>query len=64
MRLYTDVSSLYDLVAGGTLVGWCAGPGSLTNLDYRRPTALAVGADGCCLVYHFYLLSPSLWETA
>ena len=32
-------------------------------------TALAVGAGGGCLgifslVYHFYLLSPSLWETA
>ena len=33
------------------------------------PTALAVGAGGSCLdifslVYHFFFLSPSLWETA
>ena len=35
----------------------------------QGPTALAEGADGCCLdifsfIYHFSLLSPSLWETA
>ena len=35
----------------------------------QGPTALTVGADGGCsgifsLVYHFYLLSPSLWEMA
>ena len=35
----------------------------------QGPTALAVGAGGDCLdifslVYHFSLLSPSLWETA
>ena len=35
----------------------------------QGPTALAVGAGGCCLdifslVYHFSFLSPSLWETA
>ena len=35
----------------------------------QRPTLLAVGADGgslgiFSLVYHFSLLSPSLWETA
>ena len=34
----------------------------------RGPTALAVGAGGCCLAifslaYHFFFLSPSLWET-
>ena len=33
------------------------------------PTALAVGAGGCCLdifilIYPFPPLSPSLWETA
>ena len=35
----------------------------------QGPAALAVGAGGDCLdiftlVYHFYFLSPSLWETA
>ena len=35
----------------------------------QRPTALAVGAGGGCLdifslIYHFSLLSPSLWEMA
>ena len=35
----------------------------------QRPTALAVGADGGCLdiftlIYPFFPLSPSLWETA
>ena len=35
----------------------------------QGPTALAVGADWGCLdiftlVYHFFCLSPSLWETA
>ena len=35
----------------------------------QGPTALAVGAEGGCLdifslVYHFFFLSPSLWETA
>ena len=35
----------------------------------QGPTALAVGADGGCLdlftlIYPFFPLSPSLWETA
>ena len=35
----------------------------------QEPTALAMGAGGGCLdifslVYHFSILSPSLWETA
>ena len=35
----------------------------------KGPTALAVGAGGGCmdsftLIYHFFPLSPSLWETA
>ena len=45
--------------------------GRPTNLIIVRqgPTALTVGAGGCCLdifslIYHFSLLSPSLWETA
>ena len=39
------------------------------NTEGQRPTALAVGAGGGCLdiftlIYPFYTLSPSLWETA
>ena len=35
----------------------------------QGPAALAEGAGGGCLdifslIYHFYLFSPSLWETA
>ena len=35
----------------------------------QGPIALAVGAGGGCLdifsfIYHFFFLSPSLWETA
>ena len=47
-------------------------PGRPTDLDYivgQGPFALAEGAGGGCLeifslIYHFSLLSPSLWETA
>ena len=46
-------------------------PGRPTNLDKlgQGPTVLAEDAVGGCfdifsLIYHFYLLSPSLWETA
>ena len=44
----------------GVLLIWIVGQG---------PAALAVGAGGGCLdifslVYHFFFLSPSLWETA
>ena len=53
------------------MVQWYWVPGRLTNLDYSRAraTGLVVGAGGDCLdifslVYHFSLLSPSLWETA
>ena len=59
------------------MVGWCDGAGSTSsagasyNLDTvgQGPIALAVGAGGGCLdiltlVYPFYPLSPSLWETA
>ena len=62
-------------VGGGRVVRWC-----WVNLQCRGVlliwirvgqghTALVVGADGGCLdifslVYHFSLLSPSLWETA
>ena len=45
--------------------------GRPTNLGYSRAraAALAVGAGGSCLdiftlIYPFFPLSPSLWETA
>ena len=46
----------------GVLLIWSRGVG-------QGPTALAVGAGGGCLdifslLYHFFFLSPSLWETA
>ena len=59
---------------GGRVVRWC-----WVNFQYRGvlqfglqkqgPTALAVGAGGGCLdffslIYPFFPLSPSLWETA
>ena len=59
------------------VVGWCDSPGKLPLPG--RPTiwmivgqgliALAVGAGGGCLdiftlIYPFFPLSPSLWETA
>ena len=53
------------------MLGRLLAPGRPTNLDNRGqgPTALTVGAGGRCLdivflVYHFSLLSPSLWKTA
>ena len=38
-------------------------------IEEQGPAVLAMGAGDCCLdifflVYHFSLLSPSLWETA
>ena len=62
---------------GAGVVGWCDGAGQTSsagasyNLDSvgQGPTALAAGAGGGCLdiftlVYPFFPLSPSLWETA
>ena len=59
------------------MIGWCDGAGKLRVLGRptiwitvgQGPTALAVGAGGGCLdiftlVYHFFPLSPSLWESA
>ena len=61
-------------VGGGRVVRWC-----WVNFQRRGvlliwivgqgPTALTVGAGGCCsdiftLIYPFFPLSPSLWETA
>ena len=46
-----------------------AGRPTYLDSSRARATALAVGAGGCCLdifslVYHFFFLSLSLWETA
>ena len=60
---------------GGRVVRWywvnfqCRGVLLIWIRVGQGPTALAVGAGGGCmdifsLVYHFSLLSPSLWETA
>ena len=57
--------------SGGAMVlGKFPVPGCPTNFDYSRTRAnsLTVGAGGGCmdifsLIYHFSLLSPSLWET-
>ena len=56
---------------GATVLGKLPVPGRPANLDEvgQGPIALAVGAGGGCwdifsLIYHFYFLSPSLWETA
>ena len=47
----------------------CRGVLLIWILVGQGPAALAEGAGGGCLdifslIYHFYLLSPSLWETA
>ena len=44
-------------------------PGRLTNLDYSRARAYCAcngwgGLDIFSPIYHFSILSPSLWETA
>ena len=53
------------------MLGKLSVPGRPIDLNTveQGPTVLAVGAGGgfvdfCFLVYHFCLLSPSLWETA
>ena len=63
------------LLGGGRVVRWCwvnfqcRGVLLIWIIVGQGLTALAVGAGGGCLdifslVYHFSLLSPSLWETA
>ena len=60
---------------GGRVVRWswvnfqCRGVLLIWIIVGQGPTALVVGAGGGCLdvfslVYHFFFLSPSLWETA
>ena len=53
------------------VLGKLSVPGRPAYLDRvgQGPITLAVGAGGGCwdifsLVYHFFFLSPSLWETA
>ena len=60
---------------GGRVVRWywvnfqCQGVLLIWIRVGQGPTALALGAGGGCLdifslVYHFFFLYPSLWETA
>ena len=56
---------------GAMVLGKLPGPGHPTIWITvgQGPTSLAVGAHGGCLdiftfIYHFFPLSPSLWETA
>ena len=61
-------------LGGGRVVRWCwvnFQCRGVLQFGYSRagPTALAVGAGGGCLdiftlIYPFFPLSPSLWETA
>ena len=77
-RMTTLACILFDLVP--LMVGWSDGVMVLGKLPVpgrttiwitvgQGPTALAVGAGGGCLdiftlIYPFFPLSPSLWETA
>ena len=66
--------SLLCSYRGVRVVRWCAqtssaGASTIWIIVRQGPTALAVGAGGGCLViftliYPFFPLSPSLWETA
>ena len=74
--LFSDRYLLIDIILGG----WSGGAMVLGKLPVpgrptiwftvgQGPTALAVGAGGGCLdifslIYPFFPLSPSLWETA
>ena len=69
------LDEILNLIGDGRVVRWC-----WVNFQCRGvlliwirvgqgPTTLAGGAGGGCLdifslVYHFFFLSPSLWETA
>ena len=68
------VDTLTVIVGSGRVVRWCCvnfqcrGVLLIWIIVGQGPTALAAGAGGGCLdsfslVYHFSLLSPSLWET-
>ena len=66
---------IYLSVSFKGVVGWCDGAGRTSSAGYSRitvgqgPTALAVGASGDCLdiftlIYPFFPLSASVWESA
>ena len=73
------VSNVATFIADALLpfmLGWSGGAMVLGKLPVLQiwlvagqgPTVLRVGAVGGCLdifslIYHFYLLSPSVWET-
>ena len=71
----TQSRSVYDPTGGGRVVRWswinfhCRGVLLVWMIVGQGPIALAVGAGGGCLdifslLYLFFPLSPSLWETA
>ena len=78
--MHSVISLCYDtcghtILGGGRVVRWCWvnfqcwGVLLIWIQVEQGPAALAEGAGGGCLdifslIYHFYLLSPSLWETA
>ena len=72
MGLFGRLSLVYQGWSGGAMVlGELPVPGRSTIWITvgQGPTALAVGAGGGCLdiftlIYPFFPLSPSLWETA
>ena len=68
---YNFLKAAMGWSGGAKVLGKLPVPGRPTILIIvgQGPTALAVGSGGGCsdifsLVYHFSLLSPSLWETA
>ena len=69
MRFFTRDSVGGRVVRRCWVNSQCRGVLLIWNTLGQGPTVLAVGAGGGCvdifsLVYHFSLLSPSLWETA
>ena len=69
------VMTVCSWLGGGRVVRWCwvdfqcRGILLVWKIVGQGPTVLAVGAGGggldiFSLIYHFSLLSPSLWETA
>ena len=67
---YQPSHAILSLAGGGRMVLFqCRGVLQIWIIIGQGPTVLAVGAGGGCLdtfslIYHFSLLSPSLWETA
>ena len=73
LNVRAKIENCLSDTGGGHVVRWCwvnfqcRGVLLIWIIVGQGPTALAVGA-GCLdifsLVYHFFFLSPSLWETA